>query len=324
MASRRSFRKINQRSFVKNNLFKNKLKYTGRMKMKLKGIITAMVTPFDENQEINSEATKQLINKLINAGVSGIFILGTNGEFHLLTDDEKVSFAKLVIDEVNKRVPVYVGTGGNSTREVIVLSKRMEALGADALSVITPFFLVPTQEEVIKHYKAIAESVEIPIILYNIPKNTGMNLESATVAELAKVKNIAGIKDSSGKIETLQGYIEAVKDEDFCVLSGSDSLILKALEMGASGAIAATSNLITELDVSIYQNFLKGDMEAAEKAQKDIDKLRDVLKLGTVPSILKKSIELSGIPVGPARLPATVPNPKSVEKIRDMLNYYGL
>lgn len=292
--------------------------------MKLKGIITAMVTPFDKNQEINSQATKQLINKLINAGVDGIFILGTNGEFHLLTYDEKIAFAKLVINEVNKRVPVYVGTGGNSTREVIELSKKMEALGADALSVITPYFLVPTQKEVINHYKAVAKSVQIPIILYNIPKNTGINLESGTVSELAKVKNIAGIKDSSGKIENIQSYIEATKDKDFCVLSGSDSLILKALQIGATGAIAATSNLLTDIDVSIYQNFLNGNIKAAEKAQKDIDVLRTVLRLGTVPSILKKSVELSGIPVGPARLPVTEPNAETLKKIKEMLNYYKL
>lgn len=292
--------------------------------MKIKGIITAMVTPFDKNQEINSLATKQLVNKLIDAGVDGIFILGTNGEFHLLTNDEKVAFAKLVIKEVNKRVPVYVGTGGNSTREVIVLSKQMEALGADVLSIITPFFLVPTQEEVIQHYKAVAESVQIPTILYNIPKNTGMNLEWDTVAALAKVKNIAGIKDSSGKIENIQGYIEATKDEDFCVLVGSDSLILKALRIGAAGAIAGTSNLLAELDVSIYNNFLKGDMKAAQKAQEDINVLRAVLKLGAVPSILKKAVELSGIPVGPARLPVSEPNEESIEKIKEMLNYYKL
>jgi 4-hydroxy-tetrahydrodipicolinate synthase len=200
----------------------------------------------------------------------------------------------------------------------------MESLGADALSVITPFFLVPTQEEVIKHYKAVAEAVQIPIILYNIPKNTGMNLEPSTVAELAKVKNIAGIKDSSGKIENIKSYIEASAGQDFSVLSGSDSLILKALELGATGAVAATANLLTELDVSIYQNFLKGDMEAAEKAQKDIDVLRGVLKLGTVPSILKKSVELSGIPVGPARLPVTEPNTEAVAKIKEMLSYYKL
>lgn len=292
--------------------------------MDIKGIITAMVTSFDENQKINPVATKQLVNKLIDAGVDGIFILGTNGEFHLLSEDEKVYFAKLVIDEVDNRLPVYVGTGGNSTAEVIELSKKMEALGADALSVITPYFLVPSQKEVINHYKAIANAVNIPIILYNIPKNTGINLDIETVAELSRVSNIAGIKDSSGKIENIQGYVEATKNNDFSVLSGSDSLILKALKLGAKGAIAATSNLITEIDISIYRNFLKGDMEGAEKAQKDIDVFRGTLKLGTVPSVLKKSLELSGIPVGPARLPVTEPDDEVVEKIREMLRYYKL
>jgi len=292
--------------------------------MEVKGIIVAMVTPFDKDYGINEVATKQLINKLINAGVSGIFILGTNGEFHMLTEDEKVAFAKLVIDEVNKRVPVYVGTGGNSTSEVVRLSKRMEELGADALSVITPYFVAPSQEEVIYHYKAIAEAVSTPIVLYNIPKNTGINLEAKTVKELAKIKNIIGIKDSSGKIENIENYINAGKGEDFAVLSGSDSLILKALKIGAAGAIAATANLLSDLDVSIYDNYIKGDLEAAEKAQQEIEALRNVLKLGTVPSIIKKSVEMSGISVGPARLPVREPNKDVVKKIQDMLDYYKI
>ncbi|MBP2657754.1 MAG: dapA4 [Firmicutes bacterium] len=292
--------------------------------MEVKGIITAMVTPFDENQGINSKATKQLVNKLIHSGVSGLFILGTNGEFHLLTNDEKVAFAKIVIDEVNKRVPVYVGTGGNSTSEVMELSKKMEALGADALSVITPYFLVPSQSEIIQHYTAIAEAVRIPIVLYNIPKNTGINLEPETVRELAKIKNIIAIKDSSGKIENIEKYIQITKDEDFSVLSGSDSLILSALKIGAAGAIAATSNLITELDVSIYEKFLKGDIKGAEKAQQEIEVLRTVLKLGTVPSILKKAVQMSGIPVGSARLPVTEVKEETVKKIQEMLDYYKL
>lgn len=292
--------------------------------MKLKGIITAMVTPFDENQEINDSAAVQLINKLIDSGVNGIFILGTNGEFHLLTQKEKLKFAKLVIDEVDKRVPVYVGTGGNSTREVMELSKQVESLGADAISVITPFFLVPTQEELVKYYKSVAGSVDIPVILYNIPKNTGVNLEPDTVKILAEVKNIVGIKDSSGNIENIKQYIEFTKNSDFSVLSGSDSLILQALKLGAAGAIAATSNLIAKIDVGIYKNFLEGNMEMAEKLQKEIDVLRSVLKLGTVPSILKKSIELSGIPVGPPRFPTMEPNYETTIKIHRMLKYYKL
>lgn len=292
--------------------------------MEIKGIITAMVTPFDKNQQINPQATERLVEKLIGAGVDGIFILGTNGEFHLLTENEKVAFAELVIKKVNKRVPVYVGTGGNSTSEVIRLSQKIEALGADALSVITPYFLVPTQEEVIKHYEAVANSVDIPIVLYNIPKNTGMNLEPETVRQLAAVKNIAGIKDSSGKIENIKAYIEAAKGYDFSVLSGSDSLILDALRVGATGAIAATSNVITDVILSIYKNYLDNNLEAAEEAQKNVEVFRAVLKLGTVPSVLKKAVELTGVQAGPPRLPVAEPNEATTEKITEALRYYKL
>ena len=292
--------------------------------MDVKGIIVAMVTPFDENQKIDFEATKQLVNKLIADGVYGLFILGTNGEFHLLNNQEKVEFAKCVIDETRKRVPVYVGTGGNSTAEVIELSKQMEALGADALSVITPYFLVPSQEELICHYKAVAAAVKIPIVLYNIPKNTGINIAIETVAELAKVENIIGVKDSSGNIDNIEGYINASKDQEFAVLSGSDSLILKALKVGAKGAIAATANLLTKNDVAIYENFINNKMEEAEVAQQKIEMLRSVLKLATVPSVLKKSLVLSSMPVGPCRLPVTEPKAEVIPKIKEMLEYYGL
>lgn len=314
MASRWCFRQINQTDVT----------WKEAKKVDVKGIIAAMVTPFDENQQISEAATKQLVNKLIDKGVSGIFILGTNGEFHVLSEAEKLDFAKIVIEAVGKRVPVYVGAGGNSTRGVISLAKKMEELGADALSVITPYFVPLTQNEVISHYKAIAEAVEIPIVLYNIPKNTGINIEVDTVRELAKVSNIVGIKDSSGKLENIEGYIEAAKGQDFAILSGSDSLILKALKVGATGAIAATANLITELDVSIYENYLKGNLDAAEQAQGDIETLRAVLKLGTIPSVLKKSVELSGIPVGPARAPVAELDEEAVDKIREMLKYYNL
>ncbi|MGZ7441092.1 4-hydroxy-tetrahydrodipicolinate synthase [Paenibacillus sp. TH7-28] len=292
--------------------------------MEVKGIIAAMVTPFDEHQKVNEIATKQLVDKLIDAGVSGLFILGTNGEFHVLSEAEKLDFAKIVIEHVRKRVPVYVGTGGNSTTEVISLSRKMKQLGADALSVITPYFVPPTQKELIAHYKTVAESVEAPIILYNIPKNTGVNMDANTVKELAQVKNIIGIKDSSGKLENIEDYLQASKEEDFAVLSGSDSLILKALKAGAAGAIAATANLITDLDVSIYENYVKGDLDSAEKAQENIEALRAVLKLGTVPSVLKKTVELSGIPVGSARPPVSEPDDTTIDKIKEMLKYYGI
>lgn len=292
--------------------------------MEIKGIITAMVTPFDENQKVNEKAARQLIDHLIEKGVSGLFILGSNGEFHVLSDEEKVAFAKVVVEHVNHRVPVYVGAGACSTQETIKLAKQMEAIGADALSVISPYFIAPTQQELANHYRRVAEAVNIPIIMYNIPKNTGVNIEPATVKSLIGVKNIAGIKDSSGNMENMQGYIDAAKGSDFVVLVGSDSKILPALKIGVAGAIAGTSNVITELDVSIYENFLKGDLEAAQKAQEDIDVLRGVLKLGTVPSVMKRAVTLMGIDIGDARYPVEK-LPKEVdEKIKEALNFYGL
>jgi 4-hydroxy-tetrahydrodipicolinate synthase len=291
--------------------------------VELKGIITAMVTPMDKQQKINYHATRQLINHLIDSGVNGIFILGTNGEFHLLTREEKLEFAEAVIEEVNKRVPVFIGTGGNGTEEVIELSKEMEKIGADALSIITPYFITPSQNEVIKHYEKIADSVSLPILLYNIPGRTGMTLEPETVAELAKVDNILGIKDSSGKFENIKNYIDITKNEKFSVLAGTDSLILKTLMSGGKGAIAATSNMVPDVVVSIYQNWLKGNIESAQKAQEDLKPLRSTFKYGTLPSVLKKAVELySGIQVGPPRLPAVEPTGKVLEKIREMVEFY--
>lgn len=290
--------------------------------MDYKGIICAMITPLDENQNINEQATRELIDYLIDRGVYGLFILGTNGECHVLTDDEKVEFVKIVIEHTNNRVPVFVGTGGNSTREVINLSKRMEAIGASALSIITPYFVPPTQQELILHYKAIAESVNLPIMMYNMPGKTGINIEPESVRELSKVKNIVGIKDSSGNLANMKAYLEVTKGEDFGVFSGSDSLILEILKAGGQGAVAATANFLTEIDVAIYNNFIKGDMEAAQKAQESIEELRRILKLGTIPSVIKKTVVLNGINVGPARLPVTEPKGEALEEIKKVVEEY--
>ncbi len=290
--------------------------------MKYKGIICAMITPLDENQEINLKATRELIDYLIDNGIYGLFILGTNGECHVLTDDEKVEFAKIVIEHTNNRVPVFVGTGGNSTREVINLSKKMEAIGANALSVITPYFVPPTQQELIAHYKAVASAVDLPILMYNMPGKTGINIEPESVRELAKVKNIVGIKDSGGKLENMKAYLEVTKGEDFGVFSGSDSLILDILNAGGQGAVAATANFLAEIDVAIYNNFIKGDLQAAQKAQNSIEELRRILKFGTIPSVIKQTVVLNGIDVGPARLPATQPTGEKLEEIKRVVEAY--
>ncbi|MGG4469486.1 4-hydroxy-tetrahydrodipicolinate synthase [Paenibacillus alvei] len=290
--------------------------------MELKGIIPAMLTPLTIEQKVNDSVTRQLTNHLLDSGVHGLFILGTNGEFHLLNKEEKLTFAKIVIEEANGRVPVIVGTGGNSTEETIDLSQKMEQLGADALSVITPFFISPSQAEMAVHFEKVAKSTSLPILLYNIPARTGVNLEPETVSRLAKVPNIVGIKDSSGNFANIENYINATKDEDFSVFAGTDSLILQTLQAGGKGAVAATANMVPDVVVSIYNKWLEGNIEAAKENQEKLQPLRDTFKHGTLPSVLKKAVELYSVPVGPPKMPVSEVSGDALEIVTEMVEWY--
>lgn len=295
--------------------------------MKFEGIITPVVTPFhrDAEQSINYEATSDLIEHLISHGVKGIFILGSNGEFHVIDEDEKIEFARRVVQMVNHRVPVYAGSGACSTRAAVRMSKAMAAAGVDALSVITPYFLKPTDDNLYAHYCEIAASVNIPIILYNIPKATGCPITPALADRLADVPNIAGIKDSSGDLDNLNAFAEIARRKDFQLLVGSDSKISYAYGIGAAAAIAGTSNVITDTLVGLDKALRSGDIAKAEQLQKDIDVLRGVLKLGTVPSVMKRAVELAKIAeVGPARKPVQELSKEDDAKILEMLKYYHL
>lgn len=290
--------------------------------MELKGIIPAMLTPLTMEQKVNESVTRQLTNHLLDSGVHGLFILGTNGEFQSLNTEEKLQFAKIVIEEAKGRVPVIVGTGGISTEETIDLSQKMEQLGADALSLITPFFISPSQEEMAVHFEKVAESNSLPILLYNIPARTGVNLEPETVARLAKVPNIVGIKDSSGNFANIENYINATKDEDFSVFAGTDSLILQTLQAGGKGAVAATANMVPDVVVAIYNNWLEGNIEAAEENQEKLQPLRDTFKYGTLPSVLKKAVELYSVPVGPPKMPVSEISGDALVKVAEMVELY--
>lgn len=294
----------------------------------INGLITPMITPFkrDSNQSINYEATDQMVEHLIQHSVDGIFLLGSNGEMHVVTTEEKIEFVEYVVDKVGGRLPVFVGTGMCSTTETIDLSRKMEEIGADALSVLPPYFMAPTEEELYEHFKAVAESVNIPIILYNIPKSVGYSLSSDLVERLAKVENINGIKDSSGDLELLETYIKISEKEEINVLVGSDSKIVPAYNMGASGAIAGTSNLLTKQLVGLNYELLQNkNEEEITQYQEDIEHLRAALKLGTVPSIIKRSVELAGIAdVGPARRPVLEVSEENDVQINEMLRKVGL
>lgn len=290
----------------------------------MSGIFVAMVTPFTDNQEIDYKRTAKLLNHLMASDIAGVFILGTNGEAYLLSAEEKIVFSSFVINYVNHHIKVLVGTGLNGTAETIDLSKRVAALEPDALSLVSPYFVAPSQDELIKHYEAVANAVKVPIMLYNMPGKTGINIEPESIAELSAHPNIIGIKDSSGKLQNLQGYLDKRRNKDFSVLVGSDSKILPFLKMGGDGAIAATANLLTKNDVNIYTAYQNGDLETAEKCQQNIEPLRSVLHGATTPVALKAAVTASGINVGPSRLPARMPAPsdKLSQDIANMVENY--
>ena len=291
-----------------------------------KGIITPMVTPFahDERQTLNPEGAEKLIERLITHGVHGIFTFGSYGESYSSTPDERIAFSEYTIKQVAGRVPVLVGTGSCSTWETVEMSKRAEAIGADALAVINPYGMKISDKMIATYYERVASAVKIPVVVYNIPSSTQMNISREVADYVFSIDNVKGIKDSSGNMDNLAMYIEAAKGKDVDVLVGSDSKILTALEMGAQGSVAATSNVITDTVVGIYEAWVAGDLETAAKLQADVDPLRDVIHLGVVPQGVKRSLELMGIPIGPGREPALELSHEFDDQVRAMLDHYGI
>lgn len=288
------------------------------MTLEVRGIIPAMVTPLERNEELDEDGLRQIVNYLIDSGVHGIFVCGSQGENYALKEEEKKKAIEAAVDETNGRVPVYAGTGDITTRSVKELSRYAEDVGADAVSVITPFFIRPSQEELYKHYRAVAEAVNIPVLLYNNPARTGLNLDVSTVKRLAEIENIVGIKDSSGDLTLTAEYIRSCP-EDFAVIAGRDSLILATLLYGGKGAIAATANVIPKLVVGIYESFVKGDMKKARELQFKLLPLRLAFDLGTFPVVIKEAINLIGKPGGPAKSPVAGLNEKERQKLKSIL-----
>ncbi|MCR5535838.1 MAG: 4-hydroxy-tetrahydrodipicolinate synthase [Succinivibrio sp.] len=291
---------------------------------KPQGIITPVLTALDENENFNEENYKQFIDHLIKAGVHGIFALGTNGEFYAFSAEEKLKIIKAAKEAVDGRVPFYAGTGCVTTKETIELTREAAAIGGiDCLSIISPYFTAIKQDDLIRHYKAVASAVDLPILLYNIPARTGNNIDYKTVKALSdQCPNIIGIKDSSGNFDNTLKYIENT-DPRLCVLAGSDSLILWTLKAGGSGAISGCSNVFPELMASIYNYYVKGDFEKANEAQKKIRPFRNVMQMGNPNSVVKRAAQLRGFNVGPARAPSNIESKEIDEALKEVFKLYA-
>jgi 4-hydroxy-tetrahydrodipicolinate synthase len=292
--------------------------------MQIRGIIPPVATPMQANEDLDLPRLKWFIDHLIANGVHGIFVLGTNSEFYALDDKEKQQVIATAVEHVRGRVPVYAGTGAEATREAVRLTQMAEKEGADGVSVITPYFILPNQQEIYDHYRRIAEHTKLPVVLYNNPGTCGgVKIEVDTVARLAQIPNIVAIKDSSGDLQNTNEMIRAVP-ERFSVLMGRDTLIFPALMFGAKGAVPATGNIAPKLLVEIYETFQRGDIQGSKAAQLKLNPIRMSLTLGTAPGGVKAALQLLGMPIGPCRSPVAALPPDKLQKMRSALEAGGL
>lgn len=294
------------------------------MTMQIHGIIPPIATPMKANEDLDIPRLKWFIDHQIACGVHGIFVLGTNSEFYALDEAEKQEVIATAVAHVNRRVPVYAGTGAETTREAVRLTKMADREGADGVSVITPYFVNPTQQEIYDHYRRIAESTSKPVLLYNNPATCGgVKIDVDTVARLAQIPNILGVKDSSGDLQNTQEYIRAVP-ERFSVMMGRDTLIFPALVMGARGAVPATGNIAPQLLVEIYETFRRGDLDGSKAAQLRLNPLRLALGLCTAPGAVKAALDMLGMPIGPCRSPVSGISAEKKPRMRQALEAAGL
>lgn len=287
------------------------------------GIIPAMVTPVTVEDELNEIALRKLTDYLIDGGVHGVFAIGSQGEFWGFSAEEKQRVWEVVVDQTAKRVPVYAGTAAETTREAIQLTQLAQKSGVDAVSVLTPYFISPNEDELFDHYRAIAEATSLSIVLYSNPARTGVGISPGLIARLAEIENIVGIKDSSGDIQLTLQYIQKTPD-DFAVLMGRDTLIYVGLLIGAKGAIAATGNVVPNLVAQIYDRFIAGDSQGSKEAQEALAPLRLAFAWGTFPVVIKEALDLIGMQAGPARAPVGPMSSDQRERLRQVLKDMGV
>lgn len=286
-----------------------------------KGAGVAIVTPFNEkNYEVDYEKLGELIEFQITNGTDSIIICGTTGEASTLTHEEHLECIKYAVEKVNKRVPVIAGTGSNCTDTAIYLSKEAERYGADGLLVVTPYYNKATQKGLIAHYTAIAKSVSLPIIMYNVPGRTGCNMLPQTVADLVKnVDNIVGIKEASGDI-TQVAEIMSLTEGNIDLYSGCDDMNIPILSLGGIGAISVLSNILPKETHDMIVKYLEGDINTSRDLQLKYIPLINALFYEVNPIPVKAALNLMGFDVGTLRMPLTDMEPANVERLRKELN----
>ncbi|MGZ8879783.1 MAG: 4-hydroxy-tetrahydrodipicolinate synthase [Halobacteriota archaeon] len=289
--------------------------------MKFEGVYCAMVTPFTDKDEIDVEGMRSNIAYLQKGGVSGLVPCGSTGESSTLTFDEHKKLIDVTVDAAS--VPVVAGTGSNSTSEAVGLTRHAQDAGAQASLQIVPYYNKPMKSGLIKHFGAIAEACDIPLILYNIPGRTGINMDPETISTLAhEHNNIAAVKEASANFSQISDIIKLTQDLDFCVLSGDDGLTLPMMALGATGVISVTGDIFPKPMGQLTQFCLDGNFEKAREVHYRLAPLFKALFIETNPIPIKKACDLLGLAGGPLRLPLTSMEEPNVAKLKATLATY--
>lgn len=291
--------------------------------MLFKGSGVALITPFEKGN-INFDVLNDLIEFQTNNGTDAIIACGTTGEASTLVDEDHIECLKFTVEKVNKSIPVIAGTGSNDTKHAIALSKAAKEVGVDGLLVTTPYYNKTTQKGLIEHYKAIANAVEdLPIILYNVPSRTGLNILPGTVYELSKIKNIVGIKEASGNISQV-AEVAALCGSDFDIYSGNDDQAVPVLSLGGKGVISVAANILPKDMHDMCQKYFDGDTQGSLQLQLKMFELMKNLFIEVNPIPVKKALELMGYKVGRCRMPLTTMEDMHTKKLAESMYKYGI
>lgn len=282
-------------------------------------VLTAMVTPFDRNLKVDINQSRKLARYLVENGSEGLVVCGTTGESPTLSKEEKISMFKAVVDEVGGQAVVIAGTGSYNTAESIILTQAAEKVGVDGVMLVAPYYNKPSQEGLYQHFSTIAKSTKLPVMLYNIPGRTGINVLPATVAKLAKdIPNIVAIKEAAGVMDQVSELCRLLPD-DFAVYSGDDSLTLPVLSLGGKGIVSVAAHIIGTQIQEMVQAYVKGNVSKAARLHKELFPIFKGMFLTTNPVPVKEALNLKGINVGGVRLPLVNINDDEQEKLQTLL-----
>ncbi|MDR0709814.1 MAG: 4-hydroxy-tetrahydrodipicolinate synthase [Spirochaetaceae bacterium] len=294
-----------------------------------KGAYTALITPMKDNGDVDYDGFRRLIGFQIEGGIDGLLPLGTTGETPTLDEDEEEKLIRIAVEETKGRVPLIIGAGSNSTRHMVIYTKRAKDLGADAALVVTPYYNKPNDSGVIKHFEA-AAAIGIPVIIYNIASRTGRNIPTPLMERLARIPNIVGVKEASGDINQMGDVIRNIKlpaiqaGRDFVVLSGDDALSLPLMSLGGDGVISVISNLIPGKVAALIRACSEGNFEAARKLHYELLPFVKAAFIETNPVPIKAAMTMAGLPAGPARLPLGPLSNTSEAALRKAVDELGI